>query len=565
MERDETRILASVTNLLFAIFLLIPISVFSTPLDKAITLYHQGDFQNSHQALLKLSRENNSQAFFLLGKMYERGDGVFRDESKAILYYQKAAALGFDEAAQRIDQLHEGENSVVLDWYLESAWDGDIESVFNLGYLYESGMGVRIDESLALQWYEEAASQGHADAQLRLGLMLIAGAGIDDVNSGKQWVLKAAANGNKVAKTIKDLLIKYNKNLDFVKLIRGLRTLEHSDQAKMLQVLLSSAKTMSQPKSLSLLHEPMPVISNAPKNNSVNESLSSAKLEKEREIKFSPSSSTNVVTQNETAVLFWVIFSIVLTGIFTTLVHFFFHKRFGFSSGSTWNEQHRLVLPEVKIDSSDREFLKKLWGREKSISIPENFPRELEPLDIKPFVFDDADTSYASMPKERSVLENNLEDNVQVRAQISCEDLMPVCEVDLQKPVSDSLEEPLLLEKLILPTEFESSAMKHVTVQEKEIKNVARDSQNGSYIKQQAKEFEISQSDDVNAVSEARLNIGLMFLHGDGVVKNIPLAIKWLKRSAEHGNQDADAQLKELYVDYPEFIEVDAEEHRFSA
>jgi len=567
MERDEIRLFRNIICFILTIFLLVPISVHSTSLDEAITLYRQGDFQNSYQALLKLSRDDNSQAFFLLGKMYERGDGVYRDDSKAAYYYKKAADLGLSEAMERIDQLRDGENSVVLDWYLESAWDGDVESVFNLGYLYESGMGVRIDESLALQWYEEAASQGHADAQLRLGLMLIAGAGVDDdVSSGKQWILKAASNGNKVAQTIEILLIKKNKNIDIVKLVRGLRTLEHSNEAIMLQVLLSSVAQMTQPTSLSLLNESPPSKSDEANSLSVNNILSRNEAVSENKNKIVVPLEN--ISKEENSVLFWVIIAIILTGIFTTLVHYLFQRRFSLSRQSKWEGDNQFVVPELKMDSNDREFLRNLWGKEKKMTLPDNFRNNVESHVTESPTFIDAEISSDIQTKNLMLEKVVMNVESRSRAQISYDDLVPKRVVDLQMPsLIDSSEYPLLeVEMKTAEIEFTDVVVnQQPIVQEKEIKNSMIVTTDNSYIKEQVREFEAAKSNDVDAVSEARLKIGLMFLHGDGVVANIPLAIKWLKRSVEHGNLEAEVELNQLYFKYPEFCVDDNEDQRFTA
>ena len=41
----------------------------------------------------------------------------------------------------------------------------------NIGALYESGMGVKKDETKALDWYRKAAAQGNARAMTNVGLM----------------------------------------------------------------------------------------------------------------------------------------------------------------------------------------------------------------------------------------------------------------------------------------------------------------------------------------------------------------------------------------------------------
>ena len=557
MERDEKRMIRCVCYILFFIFLILPFFVNSavnatalsnafvqpTVLKKAVSMYQSGDFKGSYQALLILSRHDNPEAFFLLGKMHERGDGVTRDESKAIIYYQKAADLGFDEAEQRIDQLLDGETSVVLDWYLESAWDGDVESVFNLGYLYESGMGVRIDESLALQWYEEAANQQHADAQLRLGLMLIAGAGVDiDVNSGKKWIVKAGKNGSKVAQTLDVLLIKNNKNLDIVKTVRGLRTLDHSDKGYMLQVLMTSVAQMAQPLSLNLLSEKASYLLNKETETAVKSDMNSKSLAIEKGGAPFGQQLINSTNKEEGNLLFWVLISILLTSVFTSLIHYLYQKRL---RKPEWASSTP-VLPELNMDPNDEKYLRDLWGKQNNTRLPVDASAVIDADDIT--LKDKTENVYEGLVPAYKF-------DVQVIPQdISFERLTP------------KNNSPVLSENLKESSEFivENIVETVESVDESTDEELAR-----SYVTEQAREYEASQINDVDTVSEARLNIGLMFFHGDGVVKNIPLAIKWLRLSESQGNRDAESELKKLYIDYPEYVEVeeviDEHEHRASA
>ena len=70
---------------------------------------------------------------------------------------------------------------------------GDAEAQFNLGVMYDAGLGVPQDLVEAVAWYRQAAEQGYADAQYNLGLMYANGAGVpqDDVEAYK-WSNLAA-------------------------------------------------------------------------------------------------------------------------------------------------------------------------------------------------------------------------------------------------------------------------------------------------------------------------------------------------------------------------------------
>ncbi len=51
------------------------------------------------------------------------------------------------------------------------AEQGHASAQFNLGLMYNNGLGVPQDYAEALQWYRKAAEQGHATAQFMWGLV----------------------------------------------------------------------------------------------------------------------------------------------------------------------------------------------------------------------------------------------------------------------------------------------------------------------------------------------------------------------------------------------------------
>jgi TPR repeat protein len=77
-------------------------------------------------------------AQFYLGSLYEKGQIVVKDKTKAFQLYEKAAKQGHGYAQ------------------------------FKLGYMYHKGKGVEKNESTAVAWFQKAADQGHAEAQLKL-------------------------------------------------------------------------------------------------------------------------------------------------------------------------------------------------------------------------------------------------------------------------------------------------------------------------------------------------------------------------------------------------------------
>lgn len=75
---------------------------------------------------------------------------------------------------------------------------GNVEANFNLGVLYEDGLGVNQDLTQALLYYETAAIGGSFKAQYRLGLLYFVGKTVPlDKIKAKNWLTKAAAEGDR--------------------------------------------------------------------------------------------------------------------------------------------------------------------------------------------------------------------------------------------------------------------------------------------------------------------------------------------------------------------------------
>ncbi|MDX2367197.1 MAG: tetratricopeptide repeat protein [Colwellia sp.] len=74
---------------------------------------------------------------------------------------------------------------------------GNAEASFNLGVLYEDGLGVSQDLAQALLHYETAAIGGSFKAQYRLGLLYFVGKTVpEDKIKAKRWLTEAAAEGD---------------------------------------------------------------------------------------------------------------------------------------------------------------------------------------------------------------------------------------------------------------------------------------------------------------------------------------------------------------------------------
>lgn len=96
--------------------------------------YNRGDFKTALREWQPLADQGDARAQFSLGLLYENGDGVPRDYTKARQWYEKAAA------------------------------QGDAKAQLYLGLQSSFGQGVPMDAVEAYMWYSLATENGNMHA-----------------------------------------------------------------------------------------------------------------------------------------------------------------------------------------------------------------------------------------------------------------------------------------------------------------------------------------------------------------------------------------------------------------
>lgn len=96
--------------------------------------------KNVAEAMPHLTRPSgeNGRAAYLVGALFENGDGVSQDDREAFFWYERGAQLGDSDAMNR------------------------------LGLLYAEGRGVKQDNEKAVEWLEKSAETGCENAQTNL-------------------------------------------------------------------------------------------------------------------------------------------------------------------------------------------------------------------------------------------------------------------------------------------------------------------------------------------------------------------------------------------------------------
>lgn len=170
-------------------------------LSEAKTAYNNKDYAKALTLFRQI--DNNSEAQYYIGKMYDFGLGLPQDYSTAFRWYRKAADKGDYNAQSNLGVMYVNGNGVAQNhteavrWFRKSAAQGCSEGQYNLGVMYYNGEGVDMDLKEAAKWFEKAANQGHEYAQYHLGDMYKLGNGVkSDYEEAMQWFLKAVEHGN---------------------------------------------------------------------------------------------------------------------------------------------------------------------------------------------------------------------------------------------------------------------------------------------------------------------------------------------------------------------------------
>ena len=160
------------------------------------------DYRSAIKWLGASAAQGNADAEFLLGYLYEHGQGLARDYGKAADYYRAAAVQGHSTAENNLASLYQHGQGVpknvgkAFEWYRASAQHGNPVGQCNLATLYYLGTGVPRDYHEAARWFRAAADAGSAEAQNSLGVSYYKGLGVAlDYTEAARWVRLAAQQG----------------------------------------------------------------------------------------------------------------------------------------------------------------------------------------------------------------------------------------------------------------------------------------------------------------------------------------------------------------------------------
>ena len=151
----------------------------------------------------------------LTRRQAEQGDAEYQfrfglsceDAVEAVKWFRRAAEQKHEDAQFQLGEMYENGLGVQQDyaeavkWFRRAAEQGDAMAQSNLGFMYSNGQGLQQDYAEAVKWYRRAAEQGHAEAQYNLGAAYGSGRGVQqDSSKAVLWFEKAASLGFDPAK-----------------------------------------------------------------------------------------------------------------------------------------------------------------------------------------------------------------------------------------------------------------------------------------------------------------------------------------------------------------------------
>ena len=131
---------------------------------------------------------------------------------KFLLAISVAMALFFGSAqnndvmaadfADGVAAYHTGDYETAFEVWLPLAEEGDNAAQYNVGILYQFGLGVAQDVQKAVDWYQKSAEAGFADATAHMGDLYAKGFfGVPDDATAIIWYERASKQGHAEAAT----------------------------------------------------------------------------------------------------------------------------------------------------------------------------------------------------------------------------------------------------------------------------------------------------------------------------------------------------------------------------
>ena len=133
----------------------------------------------------------------------------------ALLFSAGSAWADFDDGVAAYKR---GDYATAFREIRPLAEQGDAVAQGMIGWHYEQGLGIPVNDAEAVKWYRKAAEQGHSKAQSNLGNMYYEGKGVlvNNVRAYMWWSLAKAQRYERAARNL-DIVKKQMTSADISK------------------------------------------------------------------------------------------------------------------------------------------------------------------------------------------------------------------------------------------------------------------------------------------------------------------------------------------------------------
>ena len=174
--------------------------------------HHAGAYYTAFRILMPLAEQGHKRAQTGIGLMYLHGNGVEKNESKALEWFKEATCQNHDWAFYHLGTMYYYGMSVEqsyeksFEYFQKASLINNATAFLNLGHFYQEGKGVQKDDLLALKNYKKALQLGEIDAAFYLGEILLSSEEISNDNvMALMWFKVTQLSGDEDA----DLIIDY--------------------------------------------------------------------------------------------------------------------------------------------------------------------------------------------------------------------------------------------------------------------------------------------------------------------------------------------------------------------
>ena len=164
-------------------------------MDGAVTYFRKAANMGAREAAYEI---------YMLGRQWEKGDGVEKDEEKAENCYKLSAEYGISAASLQLGKMYlrgiDGKkpNPRKARRALEYASDeGSGEAASLMGKMYDEGLTGKVNPQKAFRYYLLAAERGDSGAMLMTGMFYAQGSSTQkDLSAAEMWIRKGRDVGD---------------------------------------------------------------------------------------------------------------------------------------------------------------------------------------------------------------------------------------------------------------------------------------------------------------------------------------------------------------------------------